>query len=330
MATSYSGVWNTPNSYYEVSASPETGRAGMVARRTEESSSDAYAVVGNKPLTPGAVNRFGVKLNAHRYRNRLYVGVAPYGTNFSDENLMDRAGWYMDTRSRELYSGPPFNYDGKSYDRGPYVCKNEVVGVIADLAANPPTITFAVDGHTLDVAYKGFPTDKPLFPVVITGDEDSEVELLPNDQLYVARSLANSDGDYVFLGSQDDDCGGIIYCGLKKHQCRCHGCDGTCGPNNGCACNACDALLDDLVAAAQEHLKCTKDHMLKKVVLGKGLSPAYRGGYSCDECENSISRNGRVFFHCEECSYDLCPNCMIKKIPKDLLKKGAFPITKKV
>ena len=114
---------------------------------------------------------------------------------------------------------------------------------------------------------------RPLLSTVMWNDDGDEVELL---QLYMAHSLTNSNGNYIFLGLQDNDCGGVIYCGLKKCQCRCHSCNGTCGPNNGCACNACDTLLDNFVTAAQEHLKCTKETHSKRLLLGR-TSPQSTG-----------------------------------------------------
>ena len=59
----------------------------------------------------------------------------------------------------------------------------------------------------------------------------------------------NRDGDPVQRGGAFGT-GGFIgrepstlwYCGQQKNECQCGNCDGRCGPNNGCPCNACFEL----------------------------------------------------------------------------------------
>lgn len=329
--TQYTGAWTLPNRHYEIKANGETGRPNVVARLTDDSS-NFYAVYGDTPLIPGIINRFGIRFNEHNCRRRMFIGVAPMDSNFGAVDLQEKSGYYMDTNSRDLTSGPPFKYDGRTYPgvRSVYITQNEVVGVVVDLASPVATVSFVVNGHELGVAYSGIPKDVPLVPVVVAREEGDEVEILPNDETFIGASLVNRDGDFAFLGVEDDSCGGVLYCGLKKNQCRCGGCDGTCGPNNGCACEACDSLLNDLVVAAREHLKCEEGHSLRKVTLGDPtLASGYDGGYCCDVCEEDTSRRGRVFFHCDECTYDLCPNCAIKRVPKEFFRRGGFPVTKK-
>jgi len=61
----------------------------------------------------------------------------------------------------------------------------------------------------------------------------------------------NRCGDVVKLGGTNGGTGGftglspdkIWYCGKWKNECRCGSCDGQCGPNDGCPCNACFELL---------------------------------------------------------------------------------------
>lgn len=334
--TRYSGSWTTtpPSTmHYTIADSTISSRKNVVARRNSTHSGDQYAIAADTPLTPGLVNRFGIRLIKHEHRRSAYVGVAPANANFACEDLAEKAGYFMNLNSRELHSGPPFNYSGKQcYSRSVFVTENEVVGVIVDLASTVPTISFVIDGHVLGVAYSGFPTDVPLVPTVVTKVEGDEFELLPNDEMYIRQLPTNYDGDLVFLGMKDDVCGGVFYCGLKKNQCRCGGCDGTCGPNNGCACNACDSFFDDFMKAAVAggHLKCPSGHDLVKEVVGsETLKDGYDGGFICNVCRKTVSRDGRIFAHCDECDYDLCSNCIAKSVPKELFKKGAFPVTQK-
>ncbi len=85
----------------------------------------------------------------------------------------------------------------------------------------------------------------------------------------------NRDGRAAFPGSGDKGRQGgdtgrppkqVFYCGAQMGQCRCGGCDGGCGPFNGCPCYACaeliglrskvDALgLEDTAAAEAEMYK---------------------------------------------------------------------------
>ena len=74
MAASYSGVWGTLNSYYEVAPALRPGmQAWWHGNRCK---------LICKPLTPGAVNRLGVWPNSHSHYCPLYVGVAPDRADF--------------------------------------------------------------------------------------------------------------------------------------------------------------------------------------------------------------------------------------------------------
>ncbi len=68
--------------------------------------------------------------------------------------------------------------------------------------------------------------------------------------LSCAPDRVNGKGDRVRLGAAGGSggftglqSGAIFYCGEKKDECRCGGCDGRCGPTNGCPCASCYALL---------------------------------------------------------------------------------------
>ena len=49
----------------------------------------------------------------------------------------------------------------------------------------------------------------------------------------------NSDGRLAKIGDT-----GKYYCADMNTVCKCGGCNGKCGPNNGCNCDACQALDD--------------------------------------------------------------------------------------
>ncbi len=64
-------------------------------------------------------------------------------------------------------------------------------------------------------------------------------------------TLRNRDNIVVKKGSSTSASGGdtglrpskLYYCGRRMNECRCGGCDGRCGPTNGCPCNACFDLI---------------------------------------------------------------------------------------
>ena len=64
-------------------------------------------------------------------------------------------------------------------------------------------------------------------------------------------TVVNRNGDVAGLGGESGGTGGftglnprnILYCGKRKDECKCGSCDGVCGPNNGCPCQDCFALL---------------------------------------------------------------------------------------
>lgn len=60
----------------------------------------------------------------------------------------------------------------------------------------------------------------------------------------------------------------LFYCGENRQECRCYGCDGVCGPTNGCPCNACVELVNFKVNKLQ-HL-CHKGTVANESVVGQG------------------------------------------------------------
>lgn len=99
----------------------------------------------------------------------------------------------------------------------------------------------------------------------------------------------------------------LYYCGEFRQQCRCGGCDGYCGPTNGCPCNACCELLD-LKVNSLGHL-CRKGTIPNELVLGqehfKVTDLFYCGRIknqcSCGYCDGRCGpSNGCPCFDCLE------------------------------
>jgi len=107
---------------------------------------------------------------------------------------------------------------------------------------------------------------------------------------------------------------GILYCGRRftaKGECPCGTCDGVCGPNNGCACPACWALLSGLVSPQ----RCKNGHELVRVV-AKSLrvNPGYSKGFRCDVCNQLVTKGWAPVLHCAQDNYDICAVCAFKCI----------------
>ena len=60
------------------------------------------------------------------------------------------------------------------------------------------------------------------------------------NQRGVSVRLGDGSGSGGFTGIPSS---AIFYCGKKKDECKCGGCDGRCGPNNGCPCADCYSLI---------------------------------------------------------------------------------------
>ena len=109
---------------------------------------------------------------------------------------------------------------------------------------------------------------------------------------------------------------GAIYCGRKMDQCRCGGgCDGYCGPDNGCPCNEC---LEDLRALAEgAHLKCKCAKEYRVVPAAERRSRLFKT--VCAECNSAIPTNGwyggLLVLFCADCKKVVCPKCAKNKIP---------------
>ena len=122
---------------------------------------------------------FRVRLRAviGQYTN-VMIGVAPARIDKEGGNY-GSCGFYFDCCDSTLWSGPPTSYEGKAYGRG-QLRAGAVVGVLfgAD-ASGRRTLSFAVDGRDLGVAYADLPRDEDLYPAVEVYDQGTVLELLP-------------------------------------------------------------------------------------------------------------------------------------------------------
>lgn len=116
-----------------------------------------------------------------------------------------------------------------------------------------------------------------------------------------AGGLDGHGGDTGMLPNQ------LFYCGQFRQECRCYGCDGFCGPTNGCPCNACVELVNFKVNKSG-HL-CRKGTIENDLVIGqehiKTADLFYCGRMKnecyCGKCDGMCGpNNGCPCFDCLE------------------------------
>lgn len=138
------------------------------------------------------------------------------------------------------------------------------------------------------------------------------------------KSLVNVDdrGDIHPLGIQKvyRDIG-FIYCGRQMNQCRCGGCDGRCGPDDGCPCEECLEDMRRLLVNANVRCNCGGGRVFNIV------TTASRKGFfktTCKVCNKGIQTDWykglQLMLSCPDCKQDICPKCL-----KSRLKFTEFP-----
>ena len=121
---------------------------------------------------------------------------------------------------------------------------------------------------------------------------------------------------------------GIIYC-LKNYTdsgfCLCGGCDGNCGPENGCPCPLCDSILGYNIYLKSNKMKCSKcKNLLVKTTLGL-LKTTQITFFKCYLCNYTDKNNNfQIVYHCFNCNKDICQQCGYKNNITDV-KKLSFP-----
>ena len=123
---------------------------------------------------------------------------------------------------------------------------------------------------------------------------------------------------------------GMIYCQKNYTEsgfCLCGGCDGNCGPENGCPCPLCDAILGYNIYLKSNFMKCKCNRLLVKTTTGllKKISNKYQT--SCLLCNHELDKNDfQVIYHCYKCKKNLCKQCAYKNNILDI-KNIVFPKT---
>lgn len=111
---------------------------------------------------------------------------------------------------------------------------------------------------------------------------------------------------------------GILYCGRQYSsygQSKCGGCDGQCGPHNGCACPECENILSYMLYISGK-MTCEKcKGILIRLPLRnlQELTKTY-SAFFCDICRERFTDKWIPVLHCFSCDYDVCPPCALKMV----------------
>ena len=177
VATRYPG-----HGWKECPAEVSPVRAYTVSgRRTATYNADGGSyctILGDTALETKGTWTWGVKVLKSKNGNggAIWVGVAPADTDQNNKENYAH-GWYFWCFDSSLWSGLPQNYSNyTAYGNGDSVAEGQTVQVELDMDAK--TISFAVDGVDLGVAYDSIPLEKPLVPAVILGFGGDSVELV--------------------------------------------------------------------------------------------------------------------------------------------------------
>ena len=101
----------------------------------------------------------------------IMIGVAPIDFDINNSNW-STCGWYFYCYDSCLYSGPPYNYNGKGTNLSGI--KDEVE-VIMDM--NNKTLKFIINNEDKGVSYSNIPIDKPISPAILLCDNKDSVEI---------------------------------------------------------------------------------------------------------------------------------------------------------
>ena len=106
------------------------------------------------------------------YQKIILVGVAPIDFDINSSSY-NTCGWYIHCCDSTLYSGPPFNYNGKNTNLSKV---NDEVTVVMNMQKR--TLKFIINNEDKGDSYTNIPIDKSLFPAVCLYNKDDSVEIL--------------------------------------------------------------------------------------------------------------------------------------------------------
>ena len=100
------------------------------------------------------------------------VGVTPIDFDINLIDNYEKCRWYCYCIDSSLYSGSPFNYNGKSL--GLSKIDNEII-VIMNMKKR--TIKFKINNEDKGDSYINIPIDKPIFPAILFHSPNDSIEI---------------------------------------------------------------------------------------------------------------------------------------------------------
>ena len=115
-------------------------------------------------------HKWKIKILKTQNKNIL-VGVAPSDFDINS-SIYNNCGWYLYCHNSCLYSGPPFNYNG----RGTNLSKVNN-GIIVVMNMKKRTLKFIINNEDKGESYTDIPMDKPIYPAVLLQITNDSVEI---------------------------------------------------------------------------------------------------------------------------------------------------------
>ena len=103
-------------------------------------------------------------LNTRSYQIFVGVSTIDFDPKTSSYLSSQNCGWYFFIQNSTLYSGPPFNYQGKGTNINIKKANNEIT-VIMNMKKR--TLKFIIDNDDKGDSYTDIPIDKPIVPSVM-------------------------------------------------------------------------------------------------------------------------------------------------------------------
>lgn len=101
----------------------------------------------------------------------IKVGVSPIDIDLNPSSF-NYYGWYFSLDNACLYSGRPYNYNGKKTNLKE---KSDEILIVMDIKKN--ILKFIIDNEDKGESYNNIPTDKPLYPAVFLYNKNDSVEI---------------------------------------------------------------------------------------------------------------------------------------------------------
>ena len=175
------GVWKECPKEVDLAKKYEINERNLKIAKKSSGFAKHTTIIGNGLLPLNTVTSWNIKILESRMSNgrEIYIGIAPFDIDQNDEDNYKKCGWYFGCEDSVLWSGPPHRCWNKKY--GPrkgkrrYVFTRDIISVVMDTIKNE--LSFALNGVSLGVAFKGIPLDKPLVPCAILWVPGDSVEL---------------------------------------------------------------------------------------------------------------------------------------------------------